>query len=53
MGQAEALPSRIRRMDGRRTLRHCTFVGMRDDKKPAEVVAKLESHRIGDLKSES
>ena len=25
-------------------LRHCTFVGMREDKKPTEVVAKLECH---------
>jgi bifunctional non-homologous end joining protein LigD len=29
-------------------LRHCTFVAMRDDKKPAEVVfAKLEGFEIG------
>ena len=38
MGQAEAgLPSRIPWTDAGH-LRHCIFVGMRDDKEPAEVV---------------
>jgi hypothetical protein len=35
-------------MDGRRHLRHCTFVAMRDDKRPAGWFAKLEFHRIDD-----
>ena len=39
VGETEAgLPDRLRRMDRCRHLRHCTFIGMRDEKKPAEVV---------------
>ena len=39
LGQTEVgLPGRIRRMDGRWKLRHCTFVGMRDDKAAPKIV---------------
>ena len=41
------LPGRVCRMDRFLAFEGCTFVAMRDDKRPAEVVRELEPRQAG------